>query len=243
MEQQNNNNQEFELELDIREVIFALLQKWYLIALSGFLVAVMTFCVSKFLIPEKFESKTSIYILNQNEEDITYSDLQLGSTLTKDYEVLVKSRTVLEDVIKKLKLNISYDDLEKALLEGKILLAMGNADVPVGQYTQNILAFFGLREEDLAEKGVLTYGSNAREVTTQVLEGAVDCGIIYATDAFSAGLTVVDTAPAEMCGQVIYPAAVVRSSRHQSAAQAFLDYLMSDISDAVFERVGFTPIA
>lgn len=112
MEQQNNKNQEFELELDIREVIFALLQKWYLIALSGFLVAVLTFCVSKFLIPEKFESKTSIYILNQNEEDITYSDLQLGSTLTKDYEVLVKSRTVLEDVIKKLKLNISYDALE-----------------------------------------------------------------------------------------------------------------------------------
>lgn len=136
----------------------------------------------------------------------------------------------------------SYDDMKKALLEGKILLAMGNADVPVGQYTQNILTFFGLREEDLAEKGVLTYGSNAREVTTQVLEGAVDCGIIYATDAFSAGLTVVDTATAEMCGQVIYPAAVMRSSRHQSAAQAFLDYLMSDIADAVFERVGFTPI-
>lgn len=137
----------------------------------------------------------------------------------------------------------SYEDLKTALIEGKILLAMGNADVPVGQYTQKILDYFGLSEDELAKKGLLTYGSNVKEVTTQVSEGAVDCGIIYATDAFSAKLTVVDTATADMCGQVIYPAAVMQASRHQSAAQAFLEFLKSDAADAVFERVGFTPIA
>ena len=79
-------------------------------------------------------------------------------------------------------------------------------------------------------------------MTTQVSEAAVDCGIIYATDAFSAKLTVVDTATAEMCGQVIYPAAVLKISENPEEAQAFLDYLTGDAADAVFEGVGFSPI-
>ena len=70
----------------------------------------------------------------------------------------------------------------------------------------------------------------------------VDCGIIYATDAYSANLTVVDTATAEMCGQVIYPASVLNISKNAVEAQAFLDYMMNDASDAIFEKVGFTPI-
>ena len=137
----------------------------------------------------------------------------------------------------------SYDDLIAKLKAGKVILAMGNSDVPVGQYTQKILAFYGLSEETLAAAGSVTYGSNVKEVTTQVREAAVDCGVIYQTDAFSAGLTVVDTATAEMCGQVIYPAAIVKTSQNVEAAQAFLDYLVSDAGDAVFEAVGFTPVA
>lgn len=137
----------------------------------------------------------------------------------------------------------SFDDLAAKLSTGDILLAMGNSDVPVGQYTQKILAYYGLDEAALAEAGVLTYGTNVKEVTTQVTEGSVDCGIVYGTDAFSAGLTPVDTATAEMCGQVIYPAAVVNTSAHPQEAQAFLDYLSTDEAMAVFEAVGFAPAA
>ena len=137
----------------------------------------------------------------------------------------------------------SYDDLAAKLGDGKVVLAMGNSDVPVGQYTQKILAYYELSEEDLAAAGSVTYGSNVKEVTTQVSEAAVDCGIIYQTDAFSAGLTVVDTATAEMCGQVIYPAAILKTAKNVEDAQAFLDYLVSDAGDAVFEAVGFTPVA
>lgn len=137
----------------------------------------------------------------------------------------------------------SYDDLAAKLGDGKVVLAMGNSDVPVGQYTQKILAYYELSEEDLAAAGSVTYGSNVKEVTTQVSEATVDCGIIYQTDAFSAGLTVVDTATAEMCGQVIYPAAILKTSQNVEAAQAFLDYLVSDAGDTVFEAVGFTPVA
>ena len=137
----------------------------------------------------------------------------------------------------------SYDDMVAGLQEGSIMLAMGNSDVPVGQYTQKIFAYYGLSEENLAAAGVISYGSNVKEVTTQVSEAAVDCGIIYGTDAYSAGLTVVDTATAEMCGQVIYPAAVLNITRHEAEARAFLEYLTGEEASAVFESVGFSPLS
>ena len=137
----------------------------------------------------------------------------------------------------------SFDDLAEKLASGDMLLAIGNSDVPVGQYTQKIFSCYKLDEKALADAGVLTYGSNVKEVTTQVSEGAVDCGIIYATDAFSAGLDTVDEATADMCGQVIYPAAVLKNSTHADEAKAFLDYLTTHEASKVFESVGFTTLA
>ena len=137
----------------------------------------------------------------------------------------------------------SFDDLADKLKEGSVLMAMGNSDVPVGQYTQKILAFYGLDEEKLAKDGVITYGTNVKEVTTQVTEASVDCGVVYCTDAFSAGLTPVDYATKEMCGQVIYPAAVLNISRNQEAAKEFLAYLQTEDAMKVFEAVGFAPVA
>ena len=137
----------------------------------------------------------------------------------------------------------SFDDLADKLKEGSVLMAMGNSDVPVGQYTKKILAFYGLDEEKLAKDGVITYGTNVKEVTTQVTEASVDCGVVYCTDAFSAGLTPVDYATKEMCGQVIYPAAVLNVSKNQEAAKEFLAYLQTDEAMKVFEAVGFASVA
>lgn len=134
----------------------------------------------------------------------------------------------------------SFDDLAEQLKRGEILLAMGNSDVPVGQYTEKILAFYGLSPSELAEQGLITYGSNVKEVVTQVREESVKAGVVYATDAASAGLTVVDTAEKEMCGQVIYPAAVLKDSRNAEAAKAFLAYLQEDAAMKIFASVGFS---
>lgn len=134
----------------------------------------------------------------------------------------------------------SFDDLAEQLKRGEILLAMGNSDVPVGQYTEKILAFYGLSASELAEQGLITYGSNVKEVVTQVREESVKAGVVYATDAASAGLTVVDTAEKEMCGQVIYPAAVLKDSRNAEAAKAFLAYLQEDAAMKIFASVGFS---
>ena len=131
----------------------------------------------------------------------------------------------------------SFDQLAELLKSGDVMLAIGNSDVPVGQSTQKIFAYYGLDDAALADS--LTYGNNVKEVTTQVSEASADCGIIYATDAYSAGLTVVDSATAEMCGQVIYPAAVLKGEKEE-AAQAFLDYLQTADAMSVFESVGFS---
>ena len=133
----------------------------------------------------------------------------------------------------------SFDQLAELLKGGDVMLAIGNSDVPVGQYTLKIFNYYGIIDETaVADK--LTYGNNVKEVTSQVSEAAADCGIIYATDACSAGLTVVDSATAEMCGQVIYPAAVLKGDK-EDAARAFLAYLQTDAAMTVFESVGFSP--
>ena len=136
----------------------------------------------------------------------------------------------------------SFDSLAEHLKAEDILFCMGNSDVPVGQYTQKILAYYDLDEAALAAAGVITYGSNVKEVTTQVSEASVDAGVVYCTDAYSAGLTPVDEATKEMCGQVIYPAAVMKNALHAEAAKVFLAYLRTDRAATVFESVGFTAL-
>ena len=136
----------------------------------------------------------------------------------------------------------SFDQLAELLKSGDVMLAIGNSDVPVGQYTQKILAYYDLDEEALAAAGVITYGSNVKDVTTQITEASVDAGVVYCTDAYSAGLTPVDEATKEMCGQVIYPAAVLKAAPNAEAAREFLAYLQTDRAATVFESVGFTAL-
>lgn len=136
----------------------------------------------------------------------------------------------------------NFNDMAAKLKDGSARLVMGNSDVPVGQYTEKILKFYNLDEKAIASAGNITYGSNVKEVTTQVLEGSADCGVVYATDVFSAKLKPVDQATKEMCGQVIYPAAVLKNSKQQDAAKDFLKFLQSDEAMKVFESVGFSRV-
>ncbi len=171
------------------------------------------------------------------------SPAEMGPALGDSRIDLLENKVVLAVPEGNPKNIVSFDKLADRLGAGEGFLAIGNSDVPVGQYTRKIFVHYGLDEQSLADAGVLTYGSNVKEVTTQVIEGAVDCGIIYATDAYSAGLESVDEATADMCGQVIYPAAVLRNSAHLDEAKAFLDYLTGEDAGKVFESVGFTPLA
>ena len=132
------------------------------------------------------------------------------------------------------------------LAAGDYLLCIGNDDVPVGAYSREILNYLGYSLEQLEDQGKVTYASNVSEVARQVKDGVVDAGMVYATDASTYGLNVVDAATPEMCQQVIYPAAVMKSGQADSydAAEDFLTYLYTnETAISVWKDVGFTLIA
>ena len=110
---ETNQNHVDEIEIDLREVCLIILGKIWLILLVGFFTAAMGFVFSQFVIEPVYESTTQIYILNkQDNNTVTYSDVQLGTQLTKDYAELIQSRFVLESVMEELQLKeLDYEDI------------------------------------------------------------------------------------------------------------------------------------
>ena len=189
--------------------------------------------------------------ISAGQKQMNQLDITASADVNKDRLDFVDSDTRVDLLENKVVLCVpegsdkgidSFDALAEHLKAQDILFCMGNSDVPVGQYTQKILAYYQLDEAALAAAGVITYGSNVKEVTTQVTEGSVDAGVVYCTDAYSAGLTPVDEATKEMCGQVIYPAAVLKAAPNAEAAKEFLAYLQTDKAMTVFEGVGFSAV-
>lgn len=131
----------------------------------------------------------------------------------------------------------SFEDLNTDKVTS---IALGNSDVPVGQYSEELLNNLGIWE---AIQDKVTFGSNVKEVTTWVSEGAVDCGIIYSTDANTAGLKIVDRADSSKFeNRIIYPAALTKNSKNKEAGEKFLEFLKSDQAQKVFEKYGFKKV-
>ncbi len=162
------------------------------------------------------------------DSDITIDPSTRFDLLENEVTLAVK-----EDSRKDIK---SFDDINTDKVE---TIALGNADVPVGQYSESLLKNMGVWD-DIQEK--ITFGSNVKEVTSWVSEGAVDCGIIYSTDAKAAGLKIVDTANPDMLDKkVIYPAAILDKSAKKEACEKFLSFLNSNKANEVFTKYGFKP--
>ena len=148
--------------------------------------------------------------ISAGQKQMDQLDIMASADVNKDRLDFVDSDTRVDLLENKVVLCVpedsdkgidNFDALAEHLKAQDILFCMGNSDVPVGQYTQKILTCYDLDEEALAAAGVITYGSNVKEVTTQITEASVDAGVVYCTDAFSAGLTPVDEATKEMCGR------------------------------------------
>lgn len=103
------------IEIDLLEIIHILWSRFWIILGAGLLAAVIGFVISRFVLTPTYESTTKIYILNKSENTaVTYSDVQMGTQLTKDYAELINSRYVLETVIEQLSLSeMEYKDLLK----------------------------------------------------------------------------------------------------------------------------------
>jgi len=136
--------------------------------------------------------------------------------------------------------------------EDGFILAMGNDDVPVGQYTQKILTSFGVMQKtgdvysfvdpDVEDHHV-SYCGNVKLVAAAVQESSVSCGVVYRTDAFSNHLVELTQATEEMCGRVVYPAALISKTKQETLGKKYLEYLKSEEATKVFEKVGFVALA
>ena len=130
----------------------------------------------------------------------------------------------------------SYEDLGTDKLT---LIALGDSDVPVGQYSEEILTYMGLWDS-LNNSKKITFGSNVKAVTSWVSEGTVDCGIVYGTDAAAADLQVIAYPPEGSHSPIIYPAAMIAGSENEELAMNYLTFLQSLEAGAVFRAAGFT---
>ncbi len=135
-----------------------------------------------------------------------------------------------------------FDEAIKGVLSQDASLAVGNSNVPVGDYTISIFEKSGVTLNDLIDCHSITFCSSAKEVVTQVSEGAVDLAVVYLTDANSNGLCILDIADKDMCEDVVYPCALLDNKQQTLNAELFYDFLSSDISLNIFNKYGFLPV-
>lgn len=148
-----------EIEIDLLELIQVLFSRIWLILSAGLFLALVCFAVSKFLMTPTYQSTTKIYILNKTESStVTYSDVQMGTQLTKDYAELISSRYVLEEVIQELGLNTDYKGLLKQ----------------VGVTTPSDTRIVAITVEDTDSVQAMNIANCIREVASDHIQNVMD---------------------------------------------------------------------
>ena len=109
--------------------------------------------------------------------------------------------------------------------------------VPVGQYAEEVFTHMGILE---SVKAKAVYGSDVRQVLSWVESGDADCGVVYATDAaVSKKVKVAAKAPAGSHKPIVYPAAVLKESKHMDNAKDFLSFVSNEDNKKIFAKYGF----
>lgn len=102
-------------EIDLTQIWQAIKKKIWTIVFVGLLGAFLAAGITVFLIPAKYTSSSLMLVLTKETTLQSIADLQIGTSLTNDYKILIKSRPVLQQVIKKLDLDMNYRDLRKQI--------------------------------------------------------------------------------------------------------------------------------
>ncbi len=106
-----NKHSNEEIEIDLIEIFYLLKHQLWIVLLSGIICASMAGLISSFLLTPNYTSRTQLYILSKSTSITSLADIQLGTQLTQDYMVLVKSRPVVNKVIENLGLDMEYEDM------------------------------------------------------------------------------------------------------------------------------------
>lgn len=105
------NNKQDEVEIDLLEVLFLFKKKILILLLAGIVAGGATGLITNYLIQPMYSSTAKLYILSSSTSLTSLTDIQIGTSLTKDYIQLVQSRPVVEKVIENLNLNRTYEQL------------------------------------------------------------------------------------------------------------------------------------
>jgi len=130
----------------------------------------------------------------------------------------------------------AFDGLKDAAVKK---IAIGTPEsVPAGQYAKDTLTTLGMWGQLQAK---FIQAKDVRSVLNYVEKGEVDAGLVYRTDAAaSTAVKIVAAAPAGSSKPIVYPMAIIASSKHQQEAQQFEDFLASDEAARLFAQYGFT---
>lgn len=175
--------------IDLREIFYLLLHRAWLIILVTVIGVAASFLVSKYLITPIYTSSTKVYLINRQEEDkTTYNDLQMGTQLTKDYSILVRGRQVLEKVITKFDLDISYEGFAKLvtvnnpedtrILEIKVSyydpeLARSLADMIAELSSESMIDIMDMKEVNVLEEANLPTSPSSPNVIKNAIIGGL----------------------------------------------------------------------
>ena len=174
-----------ELSIDFRGLLLKVKKYWYLV-LIGLILGGVFGGIYKYISTPEYKASSLVYLRN-GESSISLQDLQIGSELTKDYEVIFKSRPNLEKVIDKLSLDITYDELSSMvnilnLTDTRILKIEAISSEPnLSKNIANEIVAFGIdsvREIDsqepyLVEQAISNYKSISTSLLSTIIIGAI----------------------------------------------------------------------
>ena len=176
------------LEVNVGELIFVLLRRWWIILLCGIVAATAFLIGTKVLITPKYQSVTKIFVLSQQDVNyLTSTDIQLSSYLTKDYAELIKSRTVAQEVIKRLDLDMSPDTLmSQVSVQTKsdtriVTIIVLNEDPELAQELANVIRevsakqivdVMGVEAVNMVDEANLPVSPSSPNVSKNMLMGA-----------------------------------------------------------------------
>ena len=134
---------------------------------------------------------------------------------------------------------LSFSSFSDVTNESVKKIALGEpASVPAGQYAEQVFKYLNILD---AVKTKAVYGSDVKQVLTYVESGNVECGVVYSTDAkVSTKVKVVATSSSDSHTAIVYPAAVIKTTKNEISTTDFLNFLSSDAAKAVFVKYGFT---
>ncbi len=177
------------IEINFQELTYMLLHKFWLILIVGLLGATAMWSISQYVMEPVYVSSAKVYVINrQDENKITYSDLQTGSQLTKDYMILIKSRPVTEQVIQRLSLSMTHEELsgqiavnipqdtrilEICVKNGNPVLAKNICDTIAEVSAEQMIKVMEIEKVNIVEQGNLPDQPDGPKVKRNTILGAV----------------------------------------------------------------------